>query len=164
MGDSYMRKEDAVLVAAIVKESLQNLLTAAMGKNAGISLPISTSNKTNESNSFDACTNTVMPEEQLDPVAFKDILIQTLIPGLTDGKGELPRFRAELGTFIGISASLNASAISGGFGKSQVTKGGIGGMEANHTVRTGIGWSTQSIRRRVNIYTGRMETGSILNQ
>ncbi len=137
MGDSYMRKEDAVLVAGIVKESLENLLTAAMGKNAGISTPSNRTDIQKEAGSYNACTNTVMPDEHLDPLAFKDILIQTLIPGLTDGKGELPRFRAEIGTFIGISASLNGSAISGGFGKSQMTKGGVGGMEAN--IRFGLG-------------------------
>ena len=70
--------------------------------------------------------------EMLNP-----ILYDTPIPGLVKGLGELPRFRAELGTFFGFSPSLRGSVINGGFGMKQKTLGIIGGLEGS--VRFGLG-------------------------
>jgi hypothetical protein len=42
-----------------------------------------------------------------------------------------------MGTFIGVSASVNGSTISGGFGVDQTTPGAVGGIAAN--VRFGLG-------------------------
>ena len=59
------------------------------------------------------------------------------MPGLATGVGELPRFRSELGPFIGVSSSLDAADITGGFGADQTHNGFVGGIEAN--IRNGFG-------------------------
>jgi hypothetical protein len=63
--------------------------------------------------------------------------MQMPVPGLQRGIGALPRINAELGPFFGVSAALLGTAIDGGFGKSQLENGAIGGMEAN--LRFGVG-------------------------
>jgi hypothetical protein len=66
-----------------------------------------------------------------------DVIVQTPVPGLAVGLGELPRFRAELGMFIGIAPALYGNTVSGGFGANQDDPGGVGGIEA--AIRFGIG-------------------------
>ncbi|MFM8912511.1 MAG: hypothetical protein ACKOE6_06245, partial [Flammeovirgaceae bacterium] len=59
-------------------------------------------------------------------------------PGLASGDGELPRSRAELGLFVGVSTSLNGSTVFSGFGKSQTQSGGVAGLEANLMLGYGL--------------------------
>ena len=59
------------------------------------------------------------------------------VPGLATGLGELPRFRSELGTFIGVVSAVRGNAVSGGFGTTQNTPGVTGGIDAG--VRIGLG-------------------------
>jgi hypothetical protein len=49
----------------------------------------------------------------------------------------MPRFRAELGPFVGVSSAIRAEALSGGFGNNQDNPGATGGLEIN--VRVGLG-------------------------
>jgi hypothetical protein len=136
MGDAYMLNKDAEAAAVNVRQSLEQLLAAAAGKLtldyksdavALINLP----------DSFNVCRNNFMPLRQYDVPLLGAILKKTPVPGLATGYGELPRFRAELGMFLGISASLNGSTIFGGFGKQQTDHGGQGGIEGN--IRFGFG-------------------------
>jgi hypothetical protein len=142
-GDAYMRPEDAEIAAVNVRLSLEQFLDAAHGslvleyKRDGIS-------DFTQPDSFSVCRNNLMPsmEKQMpslkiDLTILSAVLIQTPVPGLATGYGELPRFNAELGPFFGISTSLNGSSISGGFGTGQTENGGVGGMEAN--ARFGFG-------------------------
>ncbi len=137
-GDAYMRDEDAKRAAEIVKLSLEQFLLAASGK-------IENFVNNNEINlftpdSFNVCKTNYFPKRNYDPnyiLLLEKIVSRTPVPGLTSGIGELPRFKAELGLFMGISPSLNASLISGGFGPTQKTIGFIGGIEA--TIRLGFG-------------------------
>jgi hypothetical protein len=59
------------------------------------------------------------------------------VPGLIEGLGESPRFRAELGPFFGASAGVRGSLLQSGFAKSQSEGGSLSGLEA--TVRFGFG-------------------------
>lgn len=68
---------------------------------------------------------------------FRDVIQDVPVPGLGPGAGSLPRFRAEMGPFLGISAAAYAKGVNGGFGKKQTTPGAIGGLEA--AVRFGLG-------------------------
>ncbi len=65
------------------------------------------------------------------------MLVQTPVPGLATGLGELPRFSAELGMFIGVVPALRGATVNGGFGIDQNTVGGIGGIDV--AIRLGIG-------------------------
>ena len=136
MGDAYMTAKDAEAASIAIGLSLEQLVKAAEGKQkylpkndgAGIA---------NQPDSFSVCANNVMPAENYDVQVFGVVMVTTPVPGLATGTGELPRFRAELGTFWGISSALDVSGISGGFGKEQLEAGAIGGLEAN--VRFGLG-------------------------
>jgi len=81
-----------------------------------------------------------MPPHGFNPAFEKlltDVFIKTPVPALVQGLGELPRFRAEIGTFVGFSPAMKGSLINGGFGLSQETTGVIGGLEV--AFRFGVG-------------------------
>jgi hypothetical protein len=59
------------------------------------------------------------------------------VAGLGPGAGSLPRFRSELGPFIGVSAGVSGRGVDGGFGTSQTTPGAIGTMDM--AMRLGVG-------------------------
>ncbi|MCX6286371.1 MAG: hypothetical protein NTY96_04595 [Bacteroidetes bacterium] len=61
----------------------------------------------------------------------------TAVPGLVTGLGELPRFRAEVGPFIGLTAAVRGSTLFSGFDTYQNTAGVIAGLEM--AVRVGLG-------------------------
>ena len=70
-----------------------------------------------------------------EPLA--QILVKTPVPGLATGLGELPRFRSELGIFVGVVPALRTNGLSGGFGAEQTSPGALGGLDIN--VRIGLG-------------------------
>jgi len=137
-GDAWMRPEDAERSAEVVKISLEQLLDAANGKQ------ILTQDKDEEKlftpEDFNISLFDNMPARKFDPNIenlITSVFVKTPIPGLAQGLGELPRFRAELGPFIGFTPSLRGSLISGGFGESQNTAGVVGGLETS--LRIGLG-------------------------
>ncbi|NCD71520.1 hypothetical protein [Mucilaginibacter agri] len=134
-GDAFMRPEDAAVAAATVKLSLEQFIGMASGKLTLDYTPNSSIKNTPDS--LNVCTNNVMPARDAELKYLMDVLIKTPVPGLGNGLGEMPRFRSEMGPFIGVSASLNSEGISGGFGQNQTQKGAIGGIEGN--VRFGLG-------------------------
>jgi hypothetical protein len=82
----------------------------------------------------------VMPYRVTDPAIRSknyEILVQTPMPGLQSGLGEFPRFRSELGPFIGIAPAARVSLVSGGFGQTQQTAGAVPGLE--FAVHIGLG-------------------------
>jgi hypothetical protein len=137
-GDAWMRPEDAERTAEVVKISLEQLLDAANGKQ--FAMLYSDEAKTFTPDDFNISMLDYMPVRKFDPNIVNRItpvFVKTPIPGLAHGLGELPRFRAELGPFIGFTPSLRGSLISGGFGETQSTAGVIGGLETS--VRIGLG-------------------------
>ncbi len=137
-GDGWMREEDAERVALVVQMSIEQFLDASGGKVVFLdSINIEDAYTTDN---FNVCTETVVPAHQINPgmiPLLTDILMKTPVPGLATGIGELPRFRAEIGTFIGFSPSVSGALFSGGFGVGQDTPGLVGSVEA--AVRFGIG-------------------------
>ena len=61
-----------------------------------------------------------MPYRKADVKLLIPVLINTPVPGLATGAGEFPRFRSEMGKFLGVSTALDGSSVSGGFGKNQL--------------------------------------------
>jgi hypothetical protein len=135
-GDAFMRPEDAAIAAFNVRLSLEQFLDAASGKleldyqNDSVSFK-------NVPDSFNVCKNNFMPYRKADVKLLIPVLINTPVPGLATGAGEFPRFRSEMGKFLGVSTALDGSSISGGFGKNQLQSGAVGGVEAN--LRLGFG-------------------------
>jgi len=135
MGDAYMRIEDAKRAAETVRMSLEQILDAASAPAAHVlSRPAP--------DPFDVCTNMGMPERTAPlPPGFKTLLASVIqdvpVPGLGPGAGALPRFRSELGPFIGMNAAVSGKVLDGSFAKGQTTSGAIGSIEA--AVRFGFG-------------------------
>lgn len=139
VGDAYMRHQDAEVAAQNVKLSIEQLIDAATGKiNLDYKIDVLTSE--NVPDTFNVCKNNFVPSRNFDPdiiPLLADVLVKTPVPGLATGLGELPRFKAELGLFIGVVSDLRTSALSGGFGVNQTSAGAVGGLDIN--IRIGLG-------------------------
>jgi hypothetical protein len=66
------------------------------------------------------------------------VLIKTPVPALVNGLGDLPRFRAEVGMFVGFSPAMRGWLISGGFSTEQRTIGTSGGLEIAGRIGVGL--------------------------
>ncbi len=138
MGDAFMRPEDAERASLTVLKSLTEVLDAASG--SGKTLFNTAEDLAAGADTFNVCKNSVMPSRILDTtvsVMLKGILASTPVPGLATGLGELPRFRAEVGPFIGLTAAGRGSAVFSGFDSHQNDAGAIISMEI--ALRIGLG-------------------------
>jgi hypothetical protein len=135
-GDAFMREEDAMRAAAVVRLSLEQFIDAASGK-FKVEYKEDIIASRDMPDSFNVCSNNYMPLRKADVSFMIAVMSKTPVPGLATGLGELPRFRSELGSFIGVSTSLDAADITGGFGADQKHNGFVGGVEAN--IRYGFG-------------------------
>lgn len=137
-GDAWMRFEDADRAAKVVLLSLEQFLDAALGKYPDIIYKCD--DKIPSPEHFNVCQNNYVPSHGSNS-AFEKLLVnvfmKTPVPALVQGLGELPRFRAEIGTFVGFSPAMKGSLINGGFGLNQETSGVIGGLEV--AGRFGVG-------------------------
>lgn len=145
LGDAYMRPEDAEFAATSVGMSLNQLIMAASGQ-MKVRIDGEMTSHEIEPDTFNVCKNNIQPRrERRDTVNMQkemltylpQVLIRTPVPGLATGKGELPRFRSELGMFFGVSSSISGNYAFGGFAESQTNQGFIGGLQAG--LRFGIG-------------------------
>ncbi len=137
MGDAYMRPKDAELAAKTVQMSIEQFIQEAVG-NTNTKF-LKSGNISSEPNDFNVCkTDVVLAGFNREIVNFlAPILITTPKPGLATGLGALPRFRSELGLFVGAAPSLRGVTFRSGFGEEQNTAGGIGSVEA--AIRFGVG-------------------------
>jgi hypothetical protein len=138
-GDAYMRPNDADRCAETVLLSLLQFLDAASlnkrpakyNDQAGIFKP----------DTFNIAKAFYMPARQLDTDVRDQtdmVLMTTPVPGLATGLGEIPRFRAEIGPFIGIAPAGRVSFINGGFSPQQVTTGMVPGLEVAAHIGLGM--------------------------
>lgn len=146
LGDAYMRPEDAELASISVSESIQQLLQVSTG-----AIPLPKGRGMLEwsllPDTFNVCKNTVQPRRlavdttgalRRETIGYlTQVLRRTPVPGHATGAGELPRFRAELGMFYGVSTSLNGAYAFSGFGSTQDNDGFVGGLSAG--LRFGLG-------------------------
>ena len=137
LGDAYMRPQDAQRAAAAVRDSLAQLMDTFAGK---MTLSLADNLAEAGPDGFDVCHEERFPETAGNVAAVQalvPILRQTPAPTLGAGLGELPRFRAELGPFIGVSAAARGGVLSGGFGTMQGGTSGTAGLEV--AARLGLG-------------------------
>jgi hypothetical protein len=134
-GDAHLRLEDVERASAAVRVSLVQVLDAA----AGEALPPPAADAAPEASPLDVCVLTAMPgsEGGLDLRLVAEVLEGVPVPSLDEGLGALPRFRAELGPFIGVSAVASGGWISGGFEATQTQSGATGSLEVS--IRLGYG-------------------------
>ena len=117
-GDAHMRDADRARAAAAVKENLDQVLDALapgdVAKSAeGIPLDWATGFA-----SFDSCRlvkMTAMPQVPEAIVAsMTKVGLGTPVPGRLPPDAALPRFRSEIGPFLGLAAGLRGGGASGG--------------------------------------------------
>ena len=108
-GDAWMREEDAERASDIMCVSLAQFVDAVSGRG---SAPGSSRRNCRRWNQIRLTwVQHRSPQREFDPAAiqfFAETLLETPIPALGSGMGELPRFRAELGPFIGL---VSAAAV-----------------------------------------------------
>jgi hypothetical protein len=137
-GDAWMRLEDSEKAAIAVRMSLEDFLRVASNNSGYESLLNGFNLQAPED--YNVCTNNYMPAIKTGTMFIESmipIFMKTPIPGLSQGLGEFPRFRAEVGTFVGFSPSIRGYLINGGFGQAQETTGAVGGIEV--AARFGVG-------------------------
>ena len=133
MGDAHMRPEDAEVGARAARRSIEQVLDVAMGREARMP---DTPDAPAVPDAFDVCRNNVLPvrADDLGPrpeerPLFVDILEDTPVSSLGPGPGEMPRFRSEIGPFVGLTGSVEGRYIDGGLLAFQHGGGWIGGLD-----------------------------------
>jgi hypothetical protein len=126
-----------------VRLSLEQLLDTAAGRSRKHNLP-HTPAAPGEPEEFDVCMNDTLGQlpvgREAAPEALElgvEVLLLTPVPSLDAGRGAMPRFRAELGPFIGAAGSLEARYLDGGFTGLESGNGFVGG--ADLSLRLGYG-------------------------
>jgi hypothetical protein len=136
-GDAYMQPSDAERAGNAVSDSLAQLLDSFSGK---IDLTATDSTNYRQPDSFNVCKDAQFPAaiaSRADITTLRPILMQTPVPAMGKGPGELPRFRTELGTFVGLSTGFRGGLLTHGFGPHQAGVSAISGMEL--AARVGLG-------------------------
>ncbi len=143
MGDAHMRPEDAERAARAVRISLEQLVDHAAGRERAARVP-HTPAAPAEPDAFDVCKSNTLPRREVALRATPEVLAQlpevlgpTPVPGLGPGLGSMPRFRAEVGPFIGFVGSADVRTVDGGPDPAVTDNGWIAG--ADLSLRAGLG-------------------------
>ncbi len=118
-GDSFMRPADVRRASDAVVHSLAQLVAALRpGDELGV-LATGFGRPASEIFGFDSCREEVQPSVAgADGLArhFNPLAMTLPVPGRGEGDVHLPRFREELGPFVGAFASITGNLGWGGFG------------------------------------------------
>jgi hypothetical protein len=142
MGDAHMRPEDAERAAVAIRASLEQVLDTVAGSSGPTAMPYTPAAPI-EAEAFDVCKHDTLekqPEGLRAPPQAPEVALEVLkwtpMPGLGPGLGAMPRFRSELGRFVGLAGMIDGRHINSGF---TGTEGGgfIGGLDLS--VRIGMG-------------------------
>jgi hypothetical protein len=143
MGDAHMRTQDAERAASAVRISLEQLIDHAAGRERSARVP-HTPAAPAEADRFDVCKNNVLPRRDLGVrvtpevlALLPEVLGPTPVPGLGPGLGSMPRFRAEVGPFIGFVGATDMRTVDGGYDPTVTDNGFIAGAELS--LRAGFG-------------------------
>jgi hypothetical protein len=143
MGDAHMRPQDAERAAVAVRTSLEQLIDHASGRALAARIPHTPAAAAGP-DALDICTADVFTSRdeglRAPPEAYtliRDVLVATPVPGLGPGLGAMPRFRAEVGPFVGFAGSMDARSVNGGYIPDVAGNGWVGG--ADLSLRAGMG-------------------------
>jgi hypothetical protein len=136
-GDAFMKPADADRAANAVRDSLAQLVDSFDGK---VELTGTDEPNFSEADSFNVCKEARFPAgvgTRADITSMAPILMQTPVPALGKGAGELPRFRSELGAFVGLSTGVRGGLLTHGFGPREAGASATSGIEL--AARAGLG-------------------------
>lgn len=131
-GDAYMRPADAEVAANTILMSLVQILKATVSTRRAMKYDYRDQAKVFTPDTFNIAKAFTTPSLKIDEetkIDYEEILMTTPVPGLATGLGEIPRFRSQLGPFIGIAPGVNSSFIFGGFSEGQKITGLVPGIE-----------------------------------
>jgi hypothetical protein len=139
-GDAFMKPADADRAANAARDSLAQLIDSFDGK---IELTGSDSDAPNygQPDPFNVCKEARFPSyagTRADIKLLVPILLQTPVPALGRGAGELPRFRTELGAFVGLSTGFRGAVLTHGFGPQEAGASAASGIELAGRVGLGL--------------------------
>ncbi|HYS08936.1 MAG TPA: hypothetical protein VEP66_09330 [Myxococcales bacterium] len=137
-GDANMRPMDLERTSSAVTTSLRDLAEALTPGDQVAASARSFGPGPGAMFAFDACKEERQPTDHgLEgiAVAMSSKLESTPVPGRAEGNVNLPRFRDEIGPFLGGFASLDGGVAWGGLGETGIR--GAGGVSAG--VRLGLG-------------------------
>ena len=140
MGDATMRKDDIGWTSEALRKSLEQMLDAVSGMIKFDPAFIQEDLSPATPDTFNVSKAMVMPLHPIDHkvrILCDTVLMAFPIPGLTAGMGEYPRFRAEMGPFVGVSGAANFNYLDGGFFDYQKGHGFTAGLELG--LRLGLG-------------------------
>ncbi len=139
-GDGYASPEDIDRGGEVVELSLKEFLAAANPASvpalraAVVSMPQSVLD-----GAFDVCKSTGMPawtsSESVKPI-LQEVVAKTPVPYRGPGYASLPRFRAEIGPFLGVASGGSVMFADQGFTRD--SEGGVQG-QLDVGVRLGLG-------------------------
>ena len=141
-GDANMKPADLARASKEVRKSFDQLLDAAapgwaLAEQAN-AIPLDWAKGVP---GFDACKTMKMPPAENIPAPVihevATILVETPRPGRKPPEGALPRFRAEIGPFLGLASGLAGGWSDGGFESTDSPSRASGEMDIN--VRAGLG-------------------------
>lgn len=138
-GDAWMRTEDSERAAFAVRLSVMQILDVVNGKHSEFTNL--SGDVFHSPDSFNVCRNNYVPSLEINndfDKLLEEVILKTPVPALEEGLGDLPRFRAEVGTFVGFSPAARSGLIFGGFGEGQETIGVIGGLEISGRFGAGL--------------------------
>jgi hypothetical protein len=142
-GDANMRPADLARTAAAVRESFERVLDAAAPGSAlaaeFAAIPLDWAKAVL---TLGTCTNDPLPGAPAIPkpvlASSAEILAETARPSRKPPDAALPRFRAEIGPFVGLAAGLAGGAADGGFESTDSPGRATGTMDINARVGVGL--------------------------
>jgi hypothetical protein len=142
LGDAHMRLEDLQRAARMVAQSLSQIIAALRPgtPEANAAAKVDPDAATGAA-SFDSCTATKQPsgtmtEDTVD-IVFP-ITRQTPAPSRSAGDVHLPRFRQEIGPFVGFAGQLTGGGSFGGFQSTTAAPRYFGSGEVGFRVGVGL--------------------------
>jgi len=143
MGDAHMRAQDAEVIAASLQASLLQVLDLASGRTTVAQFG-ATPAAPAQPDAFDVCRTSRFPAREAglrargeDIDLLESTLVATPVPGLGPGLGAMPRFRSEIGPFVGLAGAIDTRLVDGSFANAQTSTGNVVGLDLS--VRAGFG-------------------------
>ncbi|HTO75628.1 MAG TPA: hypothetical protein VMQ61_06085 [Thermoanaerobaculia bacterium] len=139
-GDGHMHREDLERAGAAVRQSVSQVLDAGIpGTEAHQAALAGAAPKEVTSGAFNLCRVEHMPDWHIPPpmdAFLSEVLLDSPIPFRGPGFASLPRFRAEIGSFLGLASGFSFASADGGF-----VEGNSGGVQGGLDVglRLGLG-------------------------
>ena len=141
-GDANMKPVDLARAAATVRESFAQVLDAASSgwpdAAEADAIPLDWARNVP---AYDTCKPEKMPAASGIPARFVEesaaILHETPKPGRKPPEGAMPRFRSEIGPFLGLASGISAGWADGGFESTESPARAAGTMDIG--ARAGLG-------------------------